>query len=184
MGRLSLSLLTLLVSLSAQAKKFEGVNLADTLKCGAEELPLQGQGLRTATIFGIRVYVIAYYAKEKIEKNKYAETKPPLCFDVTYLRDVDNEDVDKAWKFQFKESSEYNYPKLDQDVKTLQDAFGEIKGDRNHRFFLLSGKTELHENGEKKGEIIGSDFQKSFLSLWFGNKPPTEDVQDGLLGNE
>lgn len=182
MGRLALLIFTLL-SFSSQAALFEGVDLPETLKCGGEELPLQGKGLRTATIFGIRVYVIAYYSKDRVEKDKYAEAKTPLCFDVTYLRDVDNEDVDKAWKFQFEDSSEHKYPALAQDITILQDSFGEIKGKRNHRFFLLQGKTELFENGEKKGIIEGSDFQKSFLSMWFGKNPPTKDVQNGLLGN-
>lgn len=186
MGRFTLSLLALLTftTITAEAKKFEGINLPDTLKCGSEDLPLQGQGIRTATIFGIRVYVIAYYAKEKVLKHQYADAKTPMCFDVTYLRDVDNEDVDKAWKFQFQDSSEHKYLKLDQDIAVLQEAFGEIKGDRNHRFYLLLDKTELFENGERKGIIEGADFQKSFLSMWFGKKPPTKDVQNGLLGME
>ena len=188
MGRFSLSLqqrvvaLLLLFSYSVHAKEVDGVSIPDSFQCEEKTLPLQATALRTATIFNIRVYIIAYYGDSKITSMKSAiETKPPFCFVVKYLRDVDNKDADKAWKYQFKESSNYPYPDLKSHVKILQDSFGEIKGERQHVFSFSKDKTKLFENGVLKGEIPGQEFQKNFLSIWYGTKPPTKKVQEQLL---
>ncbi len=180
MGRFSLFIQQALILLafsshSAFAKKVEGIKFPETRECGGKTLPLQGTGLRTATLFNIRVYVMAYYAAEKKAPNK------PSCFDLVYLRDFDAKDVDKAWAFQFKESSDFPYPQLDEHVKNIQDFFGEIKGDRKESFELSEGVTKVYEDGKLKGEIKGEEFQKNFLSLWFGKKPPTKDLQEELL---
>ena len=190
MGSFTLSLqqkiiaVILLVSATnGWAKKIDGVKLPDSFQCGDQSLPFQGAGLRTATFLNIRVYIIAYYADKKISgPEDPAISARPICFEVTYLRDVDNEDVDKAWDFQFKNSSQYPYPELPAHVKKLQEYFGEIKGERKHVFALLPEKTILSENGAVKGEIPGPQFQRNFLSIWYGKKPPTQEVQDQLLG--
>lgn len=180
--KIAILFFVLSLSPSGWAKKIDGEKIPDTLSCGEKSLPLQGAGLRTATIFNIRVYIIAYYGEKKIlglEDPTIAQR--PVCFEVTYLRDVDDEDVDKAWDFQFKDSSQYPYAELPQHIKKLQSFFGEIKGERKHLFALLPGKTILSENGAIKGEIAGPEFQKNFLSIWYGKKPPTIEVQEQLL---
>ena len=180
MGSFTLSvqqkiLALLLISPLVSAKEVAGLKIPDTYECAGKSLPLQGTGLRTATWIKIKVYVLAYYAAEK----KAPGT--PACFNITYLRDFDNEDVDKAWAFQFKESSNFPYPQMDEHVKELQKYFGEIKGARTENFVLEEGVTKVFDHGELKGEIKGAEFQKNFLSLWFGTKPPTKEFQEELL---
>jgi hypothetical protein len=162
---------------AAVAAEVHDIKVPDTLNCGGKVLPLQGSALRTATLFKIRVYVISYYAATKANATPDPEALArPVCFRVNYLRDIDDDDADKAWKYQFKESSEYPYPDLESHVKKLQESFGEIKGDRLHQFELVEGKTTLLENGVKKGEVDGTEFQKNFLSVWFGKKSPVPNL--------
>lgn len=177
-----LPLVLLITSLNSDAKRIAETTIPDAIKCGDQTLTLQGAALRTATWLNIKVYIVAIYGKEKISKTTSFESiSRPLCFEITYLRDVDNEDTDKAWAFQFKESSDFPYPALPEHVKNLQDFFGEIKGDRKHLFTLMKEKTTFTENGVLKGEILGPEFQKNFLSIWFGKNPPTKEVQEQLL---
>lgn len=166
------------------AKKIEGVEVPEHYQVTEKEkVPLQGLGLRTATIFKIRVYLAALYAKMALKRSDDPHSLPrPVVLDVTYLRDFDEEDVDKAWAYQFKESSQFPYKELDQHVKDIQRFFGEIKGDRKESFVFLDGETMFYENGKLVGKISGKEFQKNFLSLFFGPKPPTEDLKKGLLG--
>lgn len=161
--------------LPLHAKTIYETEISDSLKCGSTNLPFQSAGLRTATFLNIRVYVVAIYAAKK------TMTERPVCFEITYLRDVSDEDADKAWAYQFKESSEKVYPELDNHVKKLQDFFGDIKGARKHLFALLPNETQFWENGVLKGTIAGEDFQKNFLTIWFGKNPPTKEVQEQLL---
>ena len=172
------ALALLLVSTQVLAKEVAGVKIPETYDCGGKTLPFQGAGLRTATWIKIKVYVLSYYAAEK----KAPGT--PSCFNLTYLRDFDNEDVDKAWDYQFKESAQYQYPALKEDVASIKKFFGKIKGDRKESFLLTSEETQVFENGELKGSIKGTDFQKSFLSIWFGTNPPTKTLQEEILNHE
>lgn len=181
----SLILLLTFFNLSAFAREIEGVKIPDTIMCEGREIPLSGAGLRTATFLKIRVFVLAVYAPKKILKGKGEElNQRPMCFEMTYLREFDNEDVDKAWDYQFKESSNHDYPGLKDHVKELKKYFGEIKGDRKESLSLVEGTTKVYENGELKGEIKGEDFQKSFLSLWFGPNPPTKHLQESILNED
>lgn len=167
---------------SAFALELEGVNIPQTLKCAEVETALSGYGLRTATWLRIKVYVLAVYAPKKITKDDGANpTARPLCFELTYLKDFDNDDVDKAWDYQFKESSQHSYAGLKDDIMNVKKYFGPIKGERKESFVLTEDKTFLYENGALKGEIAGKDFQRSFLSMWFGTNPPSPELKESLL---
>ncbi len=164
--------------------KIEGVNLPATMKCAGEEIALSGHGLRTATFFKIKIYVAGFYAKEKVTPLHLEKLdQRPLCFSFTYLKDFSDSDVDRAWNYQFEESSEHSYPKFKDDIKLLKSFFGKIHGERNQVIELSQDSTFFYENSKLAGEIKGADFQKAFLSIWFGKKPPTEELKKSLLGH-
>jgi hypothetical protein len=189
MGSVSLSLqkkVTLLalslLSTGVFAKDFAEIKIPDTFKCGDKELPLQSAALRTFTWLKVRVYVVALYAEHRFTgMNDPKIGDRPVCYELTFLRDVDNEDTDKAWEAQFNDSSEYPYPELPAHIQYLKDHYGAIHGSRKHVFALLKGKSEIWENGVKRGEIEGDAFQKNFLSIWYGKKPPSDSVKEGLI---
>lgn len=187
MGRFTLSLrkaLVLFIALQpmAKAKVLEGINFPDETICAGEKLPLQGLSLRKATIFGIKVYAFAYYSKTPIKSPDDPNfNQRPICFDAIYLRDFTEKDVNRAWDYQFKESSQFPYDELKKDVEKVKAFFGEIKGERKESFQLDKDKTLFLENSKIVGEIQGSNFQKNFLSIWFGKNPPTKEFQKELL---
>lgn len=187
MGCFSLSLrkaiiLFFTLQTMANAKTLEGINFPDEVNCAGENLPLQGLALRKATIFGIKVYAFAYYSKNPIKNPEDPNfNQRPICFDAVYLRDFSEKDVNRAWDYQFKESSQYPYPELENDIKKVKSFFGEIKGERKESFRLEKGLTIFLENSKVVGEIKGPNFQTNFLSIWFGKNPPTKEFQKELL---
>lgn len=189
MGRLSLPLsktltvFALLLALDSHARDFAEIKIPDTMRCGDKTLPLQSAALRTFTWLKIRVYVVALYSEHLFTGLKDPKIGArPACYELTFLRDVDNNDTDKAWEAQFNDSSEYPYPDLPKHIQFLKDSYGAIEGERKHVFALLpGGVTEIWENEKKKGEIKGEEFQKNFLSIWYGKKPPSDEVKAGLL---
>lgn len=189
MGRISLSFrqkLILSFLLSSQllyGAELEGVKIPDKVVCEGQEVPLHGAGLRTATFLKIKVFVLAVYSPVRIQKQDWKNLNHrPMCFHLTYLRDFDAKDVDKAWDYQFKESAEHSYPLLKEHIVDVKKFFGEIKNDRTQHFALVGDSTKIYENGMLQGEIKGEDFQKSFLSIWLGKNPPTQELQQGILG--
>lgn len=187
MGRFSLSLRKAIILFSlclpVFAAEVDGVKLKDKMNCGGVELPLVAAGLRDATIFNIRVYVLAMYAPAQVTSLTDPNVeKRPMCFEVHYLRDVEKAKVDEAWEYQFKESSEYEYPKLKDDIKLLQNFFGEIKKEKGiHLFELLENSTKVYETGVYKGEIPGKEFGKNFISVFYGKNPPTKKLREALM---
>ena len=189
MGCFSLSIrkavlvLSLLVT-GVNAAELEGIKLRDKMSCAGIELPLQAAGLRDATIFNIRVYVLAMYSPTLLPGGLTDQNieKRPMCFEVHYMRDVEKAKVDEAWEFQFKDSSEYPYPDLKRHITLLQQFFGKIEAGKGvHLFELTENSTKVYENGEYKGEIPGKEFGKNFLSVFFGKNPPTKKLKNALL---
>jgi hypothetical protein len=190
MGRFSLSFFKkiliafFVIPLSfAQADAtIEGVGIPTSFKCAEKEVPLSGSGLRTATFFKIKIYVLSLYAAVKIKNGAPEELdQRPICFVMTYLKDFNEKDVDRAWDYQFKESGEYSYPELKKNIQELKGFFGGISGSRRQTIELSADSTKFYENDTLRGEIKGSEFQKTFLSIWFGKNPPTQDLKDSLL---
>jgi hypothetical protein len=187
MGRFSLSFLEIIVlsfiGLSpVYAKKVEGVKLPESILCEGKQLPLQGYGIRKATVFGIKIYVLGYYADTAIKKSANLDAvNKPICFDIYYLKEFDDATVDKAWVYQFEESSMYPYDGLKSDVEKIKKFFGAISGVRKQSFVLTNSTTKVAENGSLLGAIDGPLFQKNFLSIWFGDKPPTKELQEQLM---
>jgi hypothetical protein len=48
---------------------------------------------------------------------------------------------------------------------------------------LIGTETLIYDGGQLKGTIPGRDFQKAFLSMWFGSNPVQQDLKAALLGN-
>lgn len=160
----------------------EGVSIPALIKCDGKDIPISGSGLRTATFFKIKIYVLSLYAGEKIKSGAPGELEQrPICFVMTYLKDFDEKDVDRAWDYQFKESADFAYPDQKKHIQELKDFFGGIQGLRKQTVELTLDSTRFYENDSLKGEIKGKDFQKTFLSIWFGKNPPTQKLKDDLL---
>lgn len=117
------------LSLTVHAREVEGVKIAPTLKCEGKDIPISGAGVRTATFLKVRIFVLAIYAPQKIKTGTGSELdQRPLCFEMTYLRAFDNEDVDKAWDFQFEESAQYQYPNLKDHIMDIKKVFWRNQG--------------------------------------------------------
>lgn len=170
------------LSLAQANSTIEGVTIPALMKCDGKDVPISGSGLRTATFFKIKIYVLSLYAGEKIKSGAPDELEQrPLCFVMTYLKDFDEKDVDRAWDYQFKESADFTYPDQKKHIQQLKDFFGGIRGERKQTIELSLDSTKFYENDTLKGEIKGREFQKTFLSIWFGKNPPTQDLKDALL---
>lgn len=157
---------------NAGALEIAGVAIAPSQTVDSQELQLNGSGLRTVTILHVKAYVAAFYAPKALRTPEEINASTgPLRFDFTFVRAFDKKDVTKAWTLQFRESASYSYPTLEKDVAQLTQYFGAIRKNGVETIELVGDKTRITDDGVFRGEIIGSDFQKAFLSLWFGSNP-------------
>lgn len=169
-----------------RAVEIQGVNVPPTAKVSGETLQLNGAGLRTFTflMIPIKIYVASFYTPLALKTaDAVMNASGPLQFDFTFLRAVAQSDVTKAWTSQFAQSVSYTYPGYARDRDAFIAMFGPLQNLGVEQVQLVGTNTLVYDSGKLKGSIPGRDFQKSFLSLWFGSNPVAPDLKSALLGN-
>ena len=187
MKRIFTILCILAVSITGvRAVEIQGVSIPTTTKVGGSTLQLNGAGLRTFTLLmiPIKIYVASLYTPMALRTAaSVMNAAGPLQFDFTFLRAVGQSDVTKAWTSQFAQSVSYTYPGYARDRDAFIAMFGPLQNLGVEQVQLVGTNTVVYDSGNLKGSIPGRDFQKSFLSLWFGSNPVATDLKSALLGN-
>lgn len=180
-----LSLAVLGLIRTGSALEIQGVTVAPQVQAGGSSLQLNGAGLRTFTLLmvPIRIYVAAFYTPSALRTAEAVmASSGPMQFDFTFLRAVGQSDVAKAWTSQFAQSVGYTYPGYARDRDAFIAMFGPLSSGGVEQVRFVGTNTVVFDQGTKKGSISGRDFQKSFLSLWFGSNPVAPDLKAALLG--
>jgi hypothetical protein len=168
-----------------KALEIQGVSIPPTIQLAGQTLQLNGAGLRTFTLLmvPIKIYVASLYTPTVIRSTSAVlEVVAPMEFDFTFLRAVGQGDVTKAWSSQFDQSVSYTYPGYQRDRDAFIGFFGPLQSMGVEQVQFIGTNTVVLDQGVRKGRIAGRDFQKAFLSLWFGSKPVAPDLQKALLG--
>jgi len=48
-------------------------------------------------------------------------------------------------------------------------------------FCLIENSTQIYKSGKLKGKIKDKNYQKSFLSIWFGSNSPAKELKESIL---
>lgn len=158
-----------------------------------EELPklrFNGAGVRSVNFWGwdFKVYVAGFYhaAQHLIRDAEAVLTGVnhyPMQLDFTFLRNVNQNKVTEAWQTQLAHSVEYTYDGFEKDRDEFVHCFGPIEtGGTESVVLLQDGRTLMVDQGVMKGVIYNKQFQRAFLSMWFGTKAVAPELKLGLLG--
>ena len=178
----ALALCTLLAAPAASAAEKGDVKMPDTIQVAGKTLKLNGMGIREATIFAIDVYVAGLYVPETSkDASKLMNADVPKRLVLTFVRDVDADDITGA----FKESFEKNKfgPAIQGQLAKLNGWMTDMKDGQSMAFTYVPGQgLDVEVQGKNKGRIEGKAFQASFLAIWLGKNPPNSGLKKGLLG--
>ena len=181
------ALAVLLLSIpSAFPLEIEGVKVPPQSSVNGQSLSLNGAGLRTVSIafIPIKAYVAAFYTPAPLKSEEAVLASPgPLQFTFTFLKSVSQTQAVNAWQSQIQTSMTYSYPGIEKDRTAFIGMFGAINQGGTEMIQLVGSETQVYDNGKLKGTIQGRDFQKAFLSVWFGSNPVQQDLKAALLGN-
>jgi hypothetical protein len=98
-------LLTLSV---AQAADLESVFMPDTRVVDGTQMRLNGIGLRTFSVLGIRIYVAGLYLEQRNgDPDMILHSQERKLIDIRFLRDVDAEDARRAWREAFEQNARH-----------------------------------------------------------------------------
>jgi len=156
----------------------------------APTLRFNGAGVRSVNFFGwdFKVYVAGFYhaaqhVMQDAETVFHAVNHHPMQLDFTFLRSVNQAKVTEAWQKQLEHSVDFTYDGFEKDRDDFIRSFGPIENGGTESVVLLQdGRTVMVDQGVPKGVIYNKQFQRAFLSMWFGSKAVAPDLKLGLLG--
>ncbi len=169
-----------------RALEIEGVSIPAQKTVSGTTLQLNGAGVRTVTLafIPIKAYVASFYTPAPLRTANAVMASPgPLQFNFTFLQSVSQGQVTDAWNAQFQQSVTYSYAGLARDQAAFVAMFGPLKKFGVETVVLDGDQTQVFDGGTLKGSVAGRDFQKAFLSMWFGTNPVLPSLKNALLGN-
>lgn len=169
----------------ASAVEIEGVNVPPQIQVGGQALQLNGAGLRTVVllIIPIKAYVAGFYATAPLRSEAdVLASAGPLGFTFTFLKSVGQGQVTSAWTAQFADSNTFTYAGFEKDRDAFIALFGPLQSGGVESVQLVGTDTLVYDSGKFKGTISGRNFQRAFLSLWFGSTPVMPSLKSALLG--
>jgi len=178
------------------ALTIEGIQVPVGCKVNGTHLDRHGSALRCFAFFrgiSVRVYVATFYSSrqfsngtEILESSSSHNNNDdaPLQMDFTFLRGFTAGQCKLAWEKQLDDSVSYRYDGFAEDKAEFLEmiATQSMKANGTATVQIQDNTTMIFDQGTYTGEVIGKDFQRAFLSMWFGDKPVTEDLRLGLLG--
>ena len=186
-GKLAAKLAGMAVGLFAAvalAAEVGGVKLDDKVSMGAQELVLNGAGVRTRVVF--KVYVASLYLPQKATELATVLSKSPRRIQLNLLRTLSADQLVEALNEGLAENNtaaELAAVKAQVDqLATIMKSFKEVKEKDVITLDFVDGATRIGLNGEAKGSIGGDAFNQALTKVWLGDKPVQADLKKSLLG--
>jgi hypothetical protein len=144
---------------------------------------LNGIGLRTFSILGIRIYVAGLYLERRSDNPDTILRSPETkLLDIRFLRDVDAEDARKAWQESFEQNCKAPCTLDPRDLQRFLAAVPSVReGDGSTLHFSSKG-VHVVFNGRPMGDIADPHFAELMLATFIGAVPPTPRLKRELLG--
>lgn len=179
----------LMLSLGALAATVDvgGVKLDDQVEVSGSKLQLNGAGIRYKAVF--KVYVAALYVGKKVATPEefYAATGPKRI-SITMLRDIDSNELGKAFTKGFEENSpKSEMSKLVPGLIRMGQVFADQKklvaGDSFTNDWIPGTGTVITVKGKVQGEPFKEpEFFNALMRIWLGPSPADWKLKDALMG--
>ena len=166
----------------AVAGELAGVKLPDTMSAAGKTLKLNGMGLRKKAVF--KVYVGGLYL-ETASKDAGAvlAADAPKAVTMHFLRSIDKAKLVEAYTEGLENNAKAKAAAQKANVDRFLGLVTDVKEGSEFTVAYAPGAgTTVLRDGKEAGKIEGKDFADAVFALWLGPKPPSADLQKGMLG--
>ena len=183
------ALAALTISFSATAATIDGggAKIEDAVELQGSKLQLNGAGVRYRAVF--KVYAAGLYLSKKAATPDEVFAAPgPKRMSITLLREIDSNDLGKAFTKGFEENSPKNeMPKLIPGLIRMGQIFSDQKkmmAGENFTIDWIPGTgTIITVKGKQQGEPFKEpEFYAALMRIWLGPNPADFKLKDALLG--
>ena len=162
-----------------------GVTFPDTYPAAGQTLVLNGMGIRTLTVFNVKVYAAGLYVAQKSGDARAIMASPgPKVILMQFLHTASKSDVEKHYREGEARNCGHGEcdPADEADFNKLIAATpGAAVGD-TLTYILSSRGVRALFNNRPIGEFNNPDLGLRLLAGFIGPTPPSEDLKRHLLG--
>lgn len=179
--KIMIGLILLTLSFNLAAASVDGVIFADKVNVEGKELVLNGIGVRKATIFKIKVYYGGLYLEQKTkDPNSFLTTPAPKQITMHFVRDVDAKKLRTAF-IEGMEAANKNHANYKSQLDVFNSNIADVVKDDLIIITFTNDGVSLNVKGKQADKIIGPEFSRALLNIWFTNARD-ENLRNGLLG--
>ena len=171
---------------SAAAATLEGVTLPDTYQAAGQKLELNGIGLRTLTIFNVRIYVAALYtAHPSHDAQQILDSPAPKVLVLRFIHAGSKADVEKEYrKGEETNCADGGCAAADgPDFERLVAAAPAVKEGDTTTYIFSGDGVQVLANDKPLIQIHNRDLAKRLLAGFIGAHPPSASLRSALLGD-
>jgi hypothetical protein len=180
---LILAAATLVILSVAHAADLDGVSMPDTRVVNGTQMHLNGIGLRTFSLLGIRIYVAGLYLERRSDNPDAILHSPETkLLDIRFLRDVDAEDARNSWQESFEQNCKTPCYLDPRDIQRFLAAVPSVRKGNDSTLLFTSKGVHITFNGRRIGDIADPHFAELMLATFIGAVPPTPRLRRELLG--
>ena len=167
----------------AHAADLDGISMPEVRVMDGTQMRLNGIGLRTFSVLGIRIYVAGLYLQHlSDDPDKILHSSESKLLDIRFLRDVDAQDARKAWREGLEQNCQVPCHLDPNDLQRFLAAVPSVhRGDDSTLLFTARG-VHVTLNGRPMGDIADPQFAELMLNSFIGPVPPTPRLKRELLG--
>jgi chalcone isomerase-like protein len=170
---------------SSLAATVAGVSVPDSFPLDGQSLVLNGVGVRTLTIFNVRVYVAALYLpRQSHDAEQILASSGPKVVRLEFIRSGSKAQVEAQYRAgEEKNCGSGGCDPADQvDFERLVAAAPAVKpGDTSTYVFTRQGVRVL-ANDRLIGDFANRDLAYRLLAGFIGKQPPSQELRRRLLG--
>jgi long-chain acyl-CoA synthetase len=169
----------------ATAATLEGITLPDAWPVDGHQLVLNGIGLRTVTIFHVRIYVAGLYLLHRSQDSEQILASPdPKAIVLQFLHAGSKAQVEH--EYREGEANNCGHDECDPsdaaDFERLVAAAPAVEpGDISAYVFTERG-VAVYANGRMLVEFANKDLARRLLAGFIGSHPPSAALKRQLLG--
>jgi hypothetical protein len=183
--RLLLALAPTWLAATASAATLGGVTLPDTYVVDGRTLALNGIGVRTFTIFRIRIYVAGLYlTRPNHDAADILRSPEPKVVRLRFMHGASKAEVERHYRAG--EAANCGKGGCDPadgpDFERLMAAVPAVEAGDTTTFIFSAKGFKVLSNDRLIGEFANPDLAERMLLGFIGDHPPSEALRNALLG--
>ena len=170
---------------ASKAASLGGVTLPDTYPAGGQTLVLNGLGLRTLTVFNVKVYAVGLYLPQKSSDARAIMASPGAKVIVMqFLHTATKAQIESHYREGESKNCGHGEcaPSDAGDFERLIAATPAAAVGDTLTYVLSSRGVRVLFNNRVIGDFANPDLGLRLLAGFIGDAPPSEDLKRHLLG--